>query len=109
MIVSDNVGWGCTVNARSFAVAPISTASTPLLGTFVHKQNPAGDIANRINGRVGRLLLLVDFNKSFVIESPFCVLQTQVLGIRSPANCDEVFFIDFLLFLPADFEFYFDL
>jgi len=53
---------------------------------LVREQNTAGDIADGIDMRVARLLVLVHFHETFFVERDFGVLQTEVAAVRLAAN-----------------------
>src|ERR1035438_7760888 len=53
------------------------------------KQPSRGDVANRVDRRIGRLLLLVDMDEPLFIEGDLGVFQAEVLGVWRADNGDE--------------------
>ena len=86
-----------------------STAMRPSLVGFMRQQNAAGDVANGVNGRIVGLLLLVDFDEAFFVESDLGVFQAEVVGIGHAAHGDQHAVVKFFFLLAVDFELNFDL
>src|ERR1035437_8527145 len=76
---------------------------------FMSEQHAPGDVANRVDRRVGRLLLLVHMDEPLFVEGDLGVLQAEVLGVRRAANGDEDAVIQLLLLLPVRLRLDFDL
>ena len=98
--VKTTAGMVTSTNALS-SPAMTSTAIRAFLGGLVREQDAAGNVANRVNRRVGRLLLLVDVDEALVIEGNLGVFQAEVLGIGRAADGDQHAVVKLLLLLAV--------
>ena len=75
----------------------------------MRQQHPAGDVADGIDGRIGRLLFLVDLDEALLIEVHLGVLQAQVVALRHAADGHQHPVVILLLLLAVGVELDFDL
>jgi len=86
-----------------------STAMRASLCALVRQQNAARNVADGVNGRVVRLLPVVDLDEALFIERDLRVFESEVRRCwgrarRPPARGS----LKFLNFLPVEFHRHFD-
>ena len=72
-----------------------------LLGRLVGQQDAAGNVANRVDRRVGRLLLLVDMDEALLVKGHLGVFQAEVVGVGRAADGDQHAVVKLFLLLAV--------
>ncbi len=73
--------------------------SPALMHRLVRQHRLAGHVANRVDGGIGRLPLLVDFDEPLSVDFDLCFVESGDLGIRPPAHRHQHAVEHLLLFL----------